>query len=112
MPNQRVGDITERVVLGEQFPLRLMQLGFRLMQAMDAIGRDQFRYVLPPVCAVPAGPFLMGSDQRHDPDAWDDELPQHTIDLPTFHIGTYPLTVAEYACCVQATRCAAPRRVE
>ena len=101
-------DITELAVLGEQFPLRLMQLGFRLMQVMDESGRDQVRYVVPPICAVPTGPFLMGSNKKHDPEAQDDEVPQHIVQLPAYSIGTYPLTVAEYACFVQATQCAVP----
>ncbi|MGB3062354.1 MAG: CHAT domain-containing protein, partial [Anaerolineae bacterium] len=28
---------------------------------------------------IPAGPFLMGSDKAKDPQAYDDELPQHTV---------------------------------
>ena len=55
MPSRPVVDITELAVLGEQFSLRLMQLGFHLMQVMDSAGQDQYRFVLPPVCAVPAG---------------------------------------------------------
>jgi len=108
MAEQHAVDITELATLGEQFPLRLMQLGFRLMQGIDAAGRDQYRYVLPPVCAVPAGPFLMGSDEDGDELAADDELPQHTVTLSAYEIACYPLTVAEYACFVQATNRAAP----
>jgi len=104
MANQPVADITELTVLGDEFPVHLMQLGFRLMQVMDEAGRDQFRYVIPPVCAVPAGPFLMGSNQQRDPHAEENELPQHMVLLPAYHIGTYPLTVAEYACFVEATQ--------
>ena len=97
-------DITELATLGEQFPLRLMQLGFRLMQVIDDQGRDQLRYVISPICEVPAGPFLMGTNLQHDlyAKSFKDELPQHEVFLPTFHIGTYPLTVAEYACAVHA----------
>ncbi len=94
-------DITELAVLSEQFPLRLMQLGFRLMQAVDEQGQDQYRYVVPPTCEVPAGRFRMGSFKRHDPQAEDDEWPQQKIYLPAYRICTYPLTVAEYACFVQ-----------
>lgn len=46
-------------------------------------------------CAVPAGPFLMGSG-ADDSEAWDDERPQHTLDLPAFWIARYPLTNAQY----------------
>ena len=94
---QHTVDITELAVLGEQFPLRLMQLGFRLMQVLNETKRDLYRYVLPPVCEIPAGPFLMGSDKRRDPHALKDERPQQEIILPTFQIGVYPLTYAEYA---------------
>lgn len=104
MSEQQKVDVTERASLGEQFPLRFVQLGFRLMQVVDAAGREQYRYILPPVCEVPEGPFLIGSDPHHDPNAQDDEAPQHTVSLERFYIGAYPLTVAEYACFVQATQ--------
>ena len=44
----------------------------------------------------------MGSDPQRDSQAHHTELPQHTVHLPTYHIGTFPLTVAEYACFVEA----------
>jgi formylglycine-generating enzyme required for sulfatase activity len=109
MAEQQAVDITELATLGEQFPMRLMQLGFRLMQVFDAAGQDQYRYVIPPVCNVPAGPFFMGSDPQRDPQAKANELPQTEIDIPAFHIATYPLTVAEYACAVQVEAVFLPR---
>jgi formylglycine-generating enzyme required for sulfatase activity len=45
---------------------------------------------------VPPGPFLMGSDTARDPEAFDDELPQHTVTLPGYWIGRYPVTVARF----------------
>jgi len=95
-------DITELATLGEQFPVRLMQLGFRLMQVIDEAAHDLFRYVIPPICTVPAGPFLMGSDQEQDARAKADELPQQTLLVTAFQMGTYPVTVAEYCCAVEA----------
>ncbi|MGO8947033.1 MAG: formylglycine-generating enzyme family protein [Ktedonobacterales bacterium] len=59
-------------------------------------------YILPPVCDVPTGPFLMGSDPERDPEADADELPQHWVEEACFQIATYPVTVAEYACYVNA----------
>jgi formylglycine-generating enzyme required for sulfatase activity len=87
MANQRMVDITELATLSEQFPLRLMQLGFRLMQVIDAAGRDLMCYVQPPICAVPMGVFLMGSDQRKDRQAYKDELPQRRVTLKGYHIA-------------------------
>jgi formylglycine-generating enzyme required for sulfatase activity len=57
---------------------------------------------------VPAGPFTMGSDPAADPMAYDIERwspsrPQGTVDLPTYYIGRYEVTVAQYAAFVQAT---------
>jgi formylglycine-generating enzyme required for sulfatase activity len=102
-------DITELAVLGEQFPLRLMHLGYRLMQVIDETGRDQGQYLLPPVCEVPAGPFLMGSDRQQD---LLNERPQSELVLPAFQIGKYLVTVAEYAYAVQAGAVKAPGTYE
>ncbi len=45
---------------------------------------------------IPAGEFLMGSDRSQDPQAEDDELPQHRVTLPTFFIGRHEVTVAQF----------------
>lgn len=45
---------------------------------------------------IEAGPFRMGSDPGRDPDALDRERPLHTVELPTFYIGRYPVTVSQY----------------
>jgi formylglycine-generating enzyme required for sulfatase activity len=45
---------------------------------------------------VPPGPFLMGSDKDKDPDASQDELPQHQVTLPGYWIGRYLVTVAQF----------------
>ncbi len=47
-------------------------------------------------CKVPAGDFLMGSDPRKDPQARDNEQPQHTLTLPAYKISRYPVTNAHY----------------
>jgi formylglycine-generating enzyme required for sulfatase activity len=44
---------------------------------------------------VPAGPFLMGSNED-DPDADDDEQPQHELTLPTYYIGRTEVTNAQF----------------
>ncbi len=44
---------------------------------------------------VPAGRFLMGSDAGEGVPA--EETPQHTVTLPAFRIGKFPVTNREYA---------------
>jgi formylglycine-generating enzyme required for sulfatase activity len=44
---------------------------------------------------VPAGPFLMGSSED-DPNADDDEQPQHELTLPTYWIGRTEVTNAQF----------------
>ncbi|HEX8995806.1 MAG TPA: SUMF1/EgtB/PvdO family nonheme iron enzyme [Ktedonobacterales bacterium] len=81
-----------------RFPQRLADLGFvRHGEAASSGG-----YIIPPLCHVDAGPFLMGSDPREDMDAEDNELPQRTVETEAYQIGTYPVTVAEYDCAVRA----------
>ncbi len=45
--------------------------------------------------SLPAGQFLMGSPDS-DPDALDDEKPQHQVKVNSFAIGKYPVTQAQY----------------
>ncbi len=57
---------------------------------------------------VPAGPFLMGSDPAIDALAFDNEWwpgarPQATLDLPTFYVSRYEVTVAQFAAFVEQT---------
>jgi formylglycine-generating enzyme required for sulfatase activity len=52
---------------------------------------------------IPAGKFWMGSDKAKAKDAEDDELPQHEVNLPTYRIARYPVTVAQFEQFVKAT---------
>lgn len=57
---------------------------------------------------IPGGPFLMGSDPSSDPAAFDIERwssgrPRGTVDVPTFYIGRYEVTVAQFAAFVEDT---------
>lgn len=90
-----------------------------LRKAQEApFAPTQRRPFEPELIQIPAGPFLMGTgdDQVQDmirrfawAKAWRGEgwfgyeQPQHTVPLPTFEIGRYPVTNAEYARFVDAT---------
>jgi formylglycine-generating enzyme required for sulfatase activity len=62
----------------------------------------------PEMVLIPADEFTMGSDPSLDPDAVDDEGPQHTLHLPDFYLAKMPVTNAQYAAFVQATGHPAP----
>jgi eukaryotic-like serine/threonine-protein kinase len=93
---------SEASMLTSRLPQRLLDLGF-VGQVIHGV-----EVIIPPVRTVPAGPFLMGSDRQHDPHAYTNELPQHTVHLPAFQMAQYPVTVAEYACAVRAGAAPAP----
>jgi formylglycine-generating enzyme required for sulfatase activity len=77
-------------------PPGLARLGFR---GVNLTGTPA---IAPPLVSVAAGRFLMGSDKARDPQAYDDETPQHPVEVAAFQIGKYPVTVAEYALAVSA----------
>ncbi len=77
----------------------------------------------PELVTVPAGPFMMGTSDAQVQDMlrrfeWAKtaqkegwfarEQPEHEVTLPAFEIGRYPVTNAQYAEFVKATRRAAP----
>ena len=78
----------------DRLPPALANLGFA------GYAKQNTQFILPPVCTVAAGPFMLGSDKRHDPQAGDNETPEHQVTLPAYQIGRFPVTVAEYACFV------------
>jgi formylglycine-generating enzyme required for sulfatase activity len=63
-------------------------------------------------CEVPAGPFLMGTEEqniaalqekyRGDISWYKREVPRREVALPTFHIARYPVTVAQFDAFVAA----------
>ena len=51
---------------------------------------------------IPAGPFLMGSDDERD--SWLLKAsPQHKVTLPAYYIARYPVTVAQFRTFVEAS---------
>lgn len=82
--------------------------------SLDALGFEGHiiqgtEVIVPPLCLVPAGEFLMGSD-KSDSNGSTDELPQHRVTVAAFQIGRFPVTVAEYACAVRAKAVREPPR--
>ncbi len=73
------------------------------VQLMEGIAYEPGRRREPPAAVVPvdpesvvipAGPFVMGTDDRGF--AYDNERPAHTVDLPRFRIDCAPVTNAQY----------------
>jgi formylglycine-generating enzyme required for sulfatase activity len=100
MPSPQAAS-SQPAVTPDHFPPRLAALGFTAGLAPDG------KYILPPVCDVAAGEFLMGSDPKRDRAAENSEKPQHRVALAAYQIARFPVTVAEYACFVRAG-CAQP----
>jgi formylglycine-generating enzyme required for sulfatase activity len=80
----------------DRFPSRLASLGYQTLYLNGEL------VIVPPLVDIHEGIFLMGSDPRKDPNTRTDEMPSRSLNLATFHIGAYPVTVAEYDCFVQS----------
>jgi formylglycine-generating enzyme required for sulfatase activity len=57
-----------------------------------------------PLVYVPAGPFLMGSATTTTRAPDGDELPQHTVALPGYWIGRFPVMTAQFRDFAQASQ--------
>lgn len=55
---------------------------------------DRPRSPRPEAALVPAGPFVMGTDDRTV--AYDNERPAHVVDLPAYRIDRCPVTNGDY----------------
>ena len=58
----------------------------------------------PTMVVIPGGSFVQGSPAS-DPDSWDIERPQRTVNLPTFAIGRTAVTFAQWDACVADGGC-------
>jgi formylglycine-generating enzyme required for sulfatase activity len=67
------------------------------LEALLALGQAEMVGMV----LVPAGRFLMGSADG-DPDARENEMPQHEVYVPDFHIDRTPVTNAQYRSFVEA----------
>jgi len=81
-------------------------------EALAEVGDPRFRpdaFYLPdePLLGfihVPAGRFTMGSDKKKDPQAYDDEQPQHEVELGEYYIARYPVTVAQFKAFIETSK--------
>jgi formylglycine-generating enzyme required for sulfatase activity len=77
-------------------PTSLQHHGFSIVTISD------IAYIRAPLCSVPAGPFIMGSDKAHDSHSSKSERPRRTMTLDEeYWIGRFPVTVAEYSYAVR-----------
>jgi formylglycine-generating enzyme required for sulfatase activity len=71
---------------------------------LGRLGDPRFGGPLPPLAAVAAGAFTLGSQG-----GYEDEGPARRIDVPAFEIGVYPVTNQEYALFLDDTTHPEPR---
>jgi len=75
------------------------------------LGDDRFNkdmYYLPDdsmldFIEIPGGTFLMGSDDQKDEYAEANEKPQHSVNVETFYMAKFPVTVSQYMAYLEAT---------
>jgi formylglycine-generating enzyme required for sulfatase activity len=60
------------------------------------------------IVLIPAGEFLMGSDQANDPYFWGAEAPQHAVTLDSFWMYRNEVTQSMYRKCDEENACPAP----
>ena len=98
--NQRRHGYLNTLLKGWGTPKDRMTVGNRLSRMGDS-RFDPANYYLPAdknmgFVTVPAGKFLMGSDEKNDSEAFKDEIPQRGVDLSDYQIARYPVTVVQY----------------
>jgi formylglycine-generating enzyme required for sulfatase activity len=92
----------------EHFPVVERAAAGKALAALQDSRFDAARWYLPaePLLGfveVPAGAFLMGSDEEDDLGAWEEELPRHAVTLPTSWVARYPVTVGQVRAFVEAS---------
>lgn len=65
------------------------------------VGGEGLQVILPQMVEVPGGKYLIGSNPG-EPNTYQQEYPQHEVEIAPFAIGKWPVTNAEYACFMAA----------
>jgi len=88
-------EITNEITIIVSTPDQAVTLSSRLQRQVELLQPElETKSFEPKTVLIPTGPFLMGSDE---PAGREDERPQHTVTLPAYRIGKYPVTNAQYA---------------
>lgn len=105
-PEALRNEIRHALVARSRDPAADLRARISAADALGEIGDPRFErragphgtYLLPPVIAIPAGTYTIGSDEgiQHD------EAPAHTVTLEAFALGQFPVTNAEYRCFIDA----------
>ena len=84
-------------------PLVELPIRRKLGLALGELGDPRLDPLNPPMVLVPAGPFHMGTSredkqclQAQEATSWDNEEPDHTLELPAYQVGKYQVTNAEF----------------
>ncbi|MGB5637010.1 MAG: TIR domain-containing protein, partial [Waterburya sp.] len=73
--------------------IRPADFGTRLKAQAQSFTSDLGNGVNLEMIAIPGGTFMMGSPEG---EGYDDEKPQHKVTVPSFFLGKYPITQAQY----------------
>lgn len=105
---RRLLEYAEKMLLVEQLLTLAKErnpIRYELYRPYDNRVTSSIKFSEPETVLIPAGPFLMGSDQGEVVEA-----PQHSIYLPDYNIGKYPVTNAQYEEFVKYTKHPAPQK--
>jgi len=101
---------TASVVAGSTVAVTLSPVAPSRAAVIPAPSASENRWKLPNesllgFAEIPAGIFLMGSNQNSDRSALRDEVPQQQISLQAFFVQKYETTVEQYRACVDDRGC-------
>jgi formylglycine-generating enzyme required for sulfatase activity len=87
--------LLDKVKKANPHQFALFEANLQADQGREAYTKLETKPFEPETMLIPGGPFLMGSPPG--PGIPESETPQHTVDLPDYRIGRYPVTNWQYA---------------